>query len=95
MLSTQHDESCVVSKKMVDGREKSLFRDDARQTLIDKLILPTLRDENPDLIKGRLVMVAPGKTPPEVKSNEILCHINPTGIFLEGGPHRRLWPYRA
>ncbi|HEV8060782.1 MAG TPA: methionine adenosyltransferase [Gemmataceae bacterium] len=86
VLSTQHDDS-VVAKKMVDGKERSLFRDDARQTLIDKLILPTLRDENPGLLKGRLMMVAPGKTPPEVKNNEILCHINPTGIFLEGGPH--------
>ena len=86
VLSTQHDES-VISKKMVGDREKSYFRDDARQVLIDKLILPTLRAEQPDLLKGKMVMVAPGTTPPAAQENEILCHINPTGIFLEGGPH--------
>jgi len=44
--------------------------DSARRTLIEQLILPTLRTERPDLIQG-----------------DIAFHINPTGIFLEWGPH--------
>src|SRR5216684_3522206 len=55
VLSTQHDES-VVLKKMVGDKEKCFFRDDARQAIIDKLILPTLRAERADLLKGKLVM---------------------------------------
>jgi S-adenosylmethionine synthetase len=84
VLSTQHDESVVVKRP---GSDKNYFSDEARQVIIDKLILPTLRAERPDLIKGRLVMVAPGKAPSAVGSDDVLCHINPTGIFLEGGPH--------
>ncbi|MBX7103745.1 MAG: methionine adenosyltransferase [Gemmataceae bacterium] len=62
VFSTQHDETAM------DGNRK--FKADARQQLIDDLILPTLKAERPDLIKG-----------------EIIYHINPTGCFLEGGPH--------
>jgi S-adenosylmethionine synthetase len=62
VFSTQHDESAM------DANRK--FKADARQQLIDDLILPTLKAERPDLIKG-----------------EIIYHINPTGCFLEGGPH--------
>jgi S-adenosylmethionine synthetase len=50
--------------------EKRRFKDDARKVLINELILPTLKAERADLIKG-----------------EIIFHINPTGCFLEGGPH--------
>lgn len=66
VFSTQHDESVVVIRN-----GKKLFSDDARKVLIDKLILPTLRAERPELVEG----------------NDIIYHINPTGIFLEGGPH--------
>ena len=79
VLSTQHDAS-VIGK---NGK----FTDDARQVIIDKLILPTLKAERPDLIKGELVLVTPGKPPKKAKSDTVLCHVNPTGNFLMGGPH--------
>ncbi len=82
VLSTQHD-STVETKK--NGRP--YFTDEARQEVIDKLILPTLQSERPDLIKGKLVMVIPGDAPPKIADGDILVHINPTGSFLEGGPH--------
>src|SRR3984893_18047027 len=55
VLSTQHDNSVMVKKNGQD-----YFSDDARQVIIDKLILPTLRAERPELIRGDLVMVLPG-----------------------------------
>jgi S-adenosylmethionine synthetase len=79
VLSTQHDES-VIGK---NGK----FTDDARQVIIDKLILPTLKAERADLIKGELVLVMPGKPPKKAKGDAVLCHVNPTGNFLMGGPH--------
>ena len=66
VFSTQHDESVVEERG-----GKKYFRDDARKVLIDRLILPTLRAERPDL----------------VEENNIIYHINPTGCFLQGGPH--------
>jgi S-adenosylmethionine synthetase len=81
VLSTQHDDS-VVAKK--GGHE--YFSDDARQELIDKLIMPTLQDERPDLLRGSAYMVRPGATP-QASADSILCHVNPTGCFLTGGPH--------
>src|SRR5438132_4126338 len=51
VLSTQHDES-VMSKGNVE-----YFSDDARKVLIDKLILPTLKKEWPELMKGNLKMI--------------------------------------
>jgi S-adenosylmethionine synthetase len=80
VLSTQHDDSVVVRRGGHD-----LFSDEARRVLIEKLILPTLRSERPDLIKGKMFMVQPGI--PSIDDESILCHINPTGCFLEGGPH--------
>ena len=62
VFSTQHDESAM------DANRK--FKDDARKLLIDELIIPTLKAERPDLLKG-----------------DVVYHINPTGCFLEGGPH--------
>src|SRR5712692_1729551 len=44
VLSTQHDNSVVVKKG-----DRDYFSDEARQLLIDKLILPTLKAERPDL----------------------------------------------
>lgn len=82
VLSTQHDES-VVTKKA--GKE--YFSDDARRAIIDKLILPTLQKERPDLMRGKPQMVAPGTSPEGFDEDAILCHINPTGCFLVGGPH--------
>ena len=66
VLSTQHDETVIEEGK----NGKPIMKESARQELIDKLILPTLKAERADLVKG-----------------EIVYHINPTGIFLEGGPH--------
>src|SRR5262245_35004721 len=82
VLSTQHDESVMVRNAGHD-----YFTDDARQTIIDRLILPTLKGSRADLIKGNLVMIPPGKKPAKLGSNDIACHINPTGCFLVGGPH--------
>jgi S-adenosylmethionine synthetase len=83
VLSTQHDDSVVVKKS-----GKDYFADEARQVLVDKLILPTLRRERRDLIdgKGKVVIVLPGETPGH-DDKAIHAHINPTGCFLEGGPH--------
>jgi S-adenosylmethionine synthetase len=88
VLSTQHDES-VMEKK----NGKPYFTDKARQVIIDKLILPTLREETvregkSDLLKGkdRVCLVLPGEHP-KVGDDTILIHVNPTGCFLEGGPH--------
>jgi S-adenosylmethionine synthetase len=82
VLSTQHDRSVAVER---GGTE--LFSDEARQVLIDKLILPTLKAERPDLIKGKLVAVRPGTSPDSIDDDAIRCHVNPTGCFLTGGPH--------
>ncbi len=84
VLSTQHDESVMTPKGGADG--KDYFTDAARQLVIDQLIDPVLRKERPDLVKGKLVAVLPGKTP-VLGEHDIACHINPTGCFLEGGPH--------
>src|SRR5438552_16422226 len=53
---------------MRDG--KRVFSRAAREEVIDKLVLPTLKAERLDLVH-----------------DDIVFHINPTGIFLEGGPH--------
>jgi S-adenosylmethionine synthetase len=82
VISTQHDES-VMEKK--NGKE--LFSDKARQVLVEKLILPTLKAEWHDLVKGDMALVLPGMSPEEIRDDAIRCHINPTGNFLCGGPH--------
>jgi S-adenosylmethionine synthetase len=82
VLSTQHDESVMVSKN-----KQQYFTDDARQEIIDRLILPVLKADRADLIKGKLVLMQPGKKPPKLGAYDIACHINPTGCFLTGGPH--------
>jgi S-adenosylmethionine synthetase len=79
VLSTQHDKSVLGA----NGK----FSDEARRFLIDKLILPTLKKERGDLLKGELVPILPGQSPAKVGDNAILCHINPTGNFEMGGPH--------
>jgi S-adenosylmethionine synthetase len=82
VLSTQHDESVAVKKAGQD-----YFSDDARRVLVDKLILPTLKAEWRSLVKGDISLVLPGSSPREADDESIRCHINPTGCFLEGGPH--------
>ncbi|MFT3878112.1 MAG: methionine adenosyltransferase [Gemmatales bacterium] len=62
VFSTQHDESAIDSSKK--------FSAAAREEIINKLVLPTLKAERPDLVHDKIIF-----------------HINPTGIFLEGGPH--------
>ena len=79
VLSTQHDKSVIGNK--------GLFSDDARRFLVDKLILPTLKKERADLLKGDIVLVMPGQAPSSIPENAIRCHINPTGNFETGGPH--------
>jgi S-adenosylmethionine synthetase len=81
VLSTQHDRSVVIKKG-----DKEYFSDDARHELIDKLILPTLQEERPDLIRGDPRLVMPGM-PEDELDDTLRCHVNPTGCFLEGGPH--------
>lgn len=66
VFSTQHDESVIVEKN-----GKKLFSEEAKEYVKNKLILPTLRAERPDLIDEK----------------KLTFHINPTGCFLEGGPH--------
>ncbi len=85
VLSTQHDESVV-------GGAKKLFTDEARKLILEKLIKPTLQSERADLLKGPFYIVPPQSSGVEFKAsdvpdNAILCHINPTGNFLVGGPH--------
>jgi len=82
VLSTQHDKSVMLSKNGQDS-----FTDEARQTIIDKLIAPSLQAERPDLMKGPLVMMSPDRPDAPVPTNGIKCYINPTGCFLVGGPH--------
>ena len=89
VLSTQHDSSVMETH---DG--KPYFKDEARQILIDRLILPTLREETmregkSNLLSGKdkVRLMLPGEGPPAVGDDTILFHINPTGCFLEGGPH--------
>ncbi len=82
VLSTQHDESVMVKKN-----GKDYFSDEARQVIIDKLILPTLKKEWPDLVKGDFAMVKPRTPPASIDEDCIRCHVNPTGCFLTGGPH--------
>jgi S-adenosylmethionine synthetase len=82
VLSTQHDES-VMGKK----NGKDYFSDEARKTILDKLIIPTLKAEWRDLVKGDFTIVNPGMDLAKIDDSHIRVHINPTGCFLVGGPH--------
>ncbi len=85
VLSTQHDESVMTRGGGKDG--KDYFTDEARQIVIDTILLPVLKKERADLILGKMVMIRPGEGDTALGANDIACHINPTGCFLEGGPH--------
>ena len=50
VLSTQHDESAIETRN-----GKQLFADKSRKTIVDKLILPTLMEECPDLVEGEII----------------------------------------
>lgn len=84
VLSTQHDDT--VTYKKGDSHEK-LFRDEARQEIITKLLKPTLERERADLIKGELRLVMPNSPALKLGEHDIRCYVNPTGCFLVGGPH--------
>jgi S-adenosylmethionine synthetase len=73
----------VVNKK----GDREYFHDGARQEIIEKLILPVLETERADLITGNLEMMIPGSKLSLNDETSIACHINPTGCFLQGGPH--------
>jgi S-adenosylmethionine synthetase len=81
VFSVQHDESVM---KKSGGKE--YFSDNARQIIIEKLILPTLRAERPDLVPEKVEIVSPAREP-NGDDEALLCHVNPTGCFLVGGPH--------
>src|SRR5262245_60861720 len=82
VLSTQHDKSVMLTRNGAD-----CFTDEARQEIIEKLIIPTLKAERADLVKGPLVMMSPDNPNKRVPDGGIKCYINPTGCFLVGGPH--------
>jgi S-adenosylmethionine synthetase len=89
VLSTQHDESVMESKG-----GKPYFKDKAREQIVQELVLPTLREElarqkHSALLDGkdRVKIVLPGEGRVKADDRTILFHINPTGCFLEGGPH--------
>jgi S-adenosylmethionine synthetase len=82
VLSTQHDESV-----MEDVGGEKLFSDDARRRIIDALILPTLKAERGDLVKGPLVLAHAEDPARPIPADAVRCYINPTGNFLTGGPH--------
>jgi len=75
----------MVCKGGKDGQD--YFTDEARQIVIDQILLPVLKKERADLILGRMVMIRPGEGDTALADGDIACHINPTGCFLEGGPH--------
>ncbi|MBX9627104.1 MAG: methionine adenosyltransferase [Gemmataceae bacterium] len=81
VLSTQHDKSVMTARGGQD-----YFTDAARDEIREVLLTPVLKKERADLIKGRLVVVKPGEKP-ALGENDIGVHINPTGCFLQGGPH--------
>src|SRR5262245_46550256 len=82
VISTQHDDSVVAKKNGTD-----YFSDEARKILVDKLILPTLKKECKDLLRGQPHIVSPGtasgvaSAPRESapRGDAIICHITPTG----------------
>src|SRR5262249_53065838 len=82
VLSTQHTRQVMQRRGEMD-----YFTDDARDQIINQLILPVLKREREDLIKGKPVMIRPGEGAAKLGPNDIACHINPTGCFLTGGPH--------
>lgn len=81
VLSTQH------TREVMDRDKRDYFTDKAREAVIEQLILPVLKREREDLIKGKLVMIRPGDSAAKAGPGDVACHVNPTGCFLTGGPH--------
>src|SRR5690348_12620298 len=69
VLSTQHTREVMVCRDNID-----YFTDDARQQVIDKILLPVLERERKDLIRGKLVMIPPGKAAPKLADGDVACH---------------------
>jgi S-adenosylmethionine synthetase len=82
VLSTQHDESVMVTKG-----GKDFFTDEARQQIIDQIIKPVLCSERSDLVQGEFVLMSIDDLDAKVPEGAIRCFVNPTGCFLIGGPH--------
>lgn len=82
VLSTQHDESVMVTKG-----GKDFFTDEARQQIIDEIIKPVLCSERADLVQGEFVLMTLEDLDAKVPEGAIRCFVNPTGCFLIGGPH--------
>jgi S-adenosylmethionine synthetase len=82
VLSTQHNESVVEKRGSVE-----LFSNKARQVIIDELVMPAIKAERADLVKGKMVMMSPDQPNLAVGGDDIRVYVNPTGCFLVGGPH--------
>ena len=73
---------------MVHEDKDDYFTDDARQIIIDQAHPPDARSgpQGPD--QGQAGDgPCPARSRRSWTTNDIACHINPTGCFLEGGPH--------
>src|SRR5436190_10346522 len=66
VLSTQHDKSAM--------DKKGLFSNDARKAILDQLILPTLKKERADLIKGDPIIVLPGEESTKLPPTAVRIH---------------------
>ena len=83
VLSTQHTRDVMVCQDKAD-----YFTDDARQAVIDQLILPVLEARARGPHQGQAGDDPAGREAgAEARRDDIACHINPTGCFLTGGPH--------
>ena len=91
VLSTQHDESVMATKN-----GKDYFSDDARQVIIDKLILPTLqgRAAGP-ASRASCVMVAAGHAGRRARRRRDPLPHQPDRLLPGRRPARRLRPDRA
>ena len=78
---------------MVEKDGRDYFSDAAREEIVNKLILPTLRRAAQEkagtcsIGKDKIELVLPGEARRAPTTRRSYCHINPTGCFLEGGPH--------
>ena len=45
-----------------------------------------LEKESPSLVRGKFVLVPTDRPAENVGPDDILCYVNPTGVFLVGGP---------
>ncbi len=71
-LSTQHDNTAM--------DKSGKFSNEARKVIVDQLIMPTLKKEREDLIKGEIHLVLPGEDQSKLPENAIRCHITRLAI---------------